>query len=176
MNANTILLKEVDCDHIHGRHLQSLLCPVYSSLKLYSRFNSYTIYIVTSLTIHAKLFQSVFKQPYNLSIFDPFADHHPTYTLPKKFLSLILALRCRLIAFLISSLLSSASMAPLKFPSSFAGRSIDCAVMGIFGANASVFPDKTSCSSSLRWRLAARRRDFFDLAGKSVSHCLCALI
>jgi hypothetical protein len=46
---------------------------------------------------------------------------------------------------------------------------LDWAVIGIFGANASVFPDNNICSSSFLWRFAARRRDFFDLAVKEKS-------
>ena len=82
----------------------------------------------------------------------------------KKFRSLIFALRSLLMAFLTSSLFSTASRAPFTVPSSFAGRSIVCRCKGTFGARASVSPDASSLASSFLCRFAAMRRCFLDFA------------
>ena len=69
-----------------------------------------------------------------------------------------------LIASLNSPLFSPASNAPASVPSSFAGKSIDCFVMGIFGCNADRSPDASNFASNFLCALAAFLRIFFDLA------------
>ena len=82
----------------------------------------------------------------------------------KKFLSFIFALLSPLIAFVNSSLFSTASNAPLTLPFSFTGKSIVCCCSGTFGARASVSPDAKTRASSFRCRFAATRRCFLDFA------------
>lgn len=78
----------------------------------------------------------------------------------RKFASLIPALRLSRIAFVSSSLAPAAFTAPSSPPSP-AGKSIVCSYSGTLGASSSGF-----MACSLRSRLAATRRCFFDFAVK----------
>lgn len=104
---------------------------------------------LASLKCHPSIHPSTV--PYSLYIPSSRPTTPRTIYMPfKKLLSLILFLLSLLIASLSSSLLSPASNAPLIVPSSFAGRSIDCCVSGIFGSSTLRSPDARRAASSFR--------------------------